>query len=797
MSLADIRKEALKSSKHLLQKWLPEGKITGDEFVAGNPNREDKNPTSFKINIVTGKWSDFAVLDTDSEGGDIVSYYQYIKGGVDVKEAERAIRKDIKVIGRLGNTDISAAIKVERKPKGVSAQLPDDIKFPELIRDCEPVAASWPYHAASGDIVFYVAKLINVDGKKEVLPATLNHNGVVSLGLPYFEGGTPLYNRHLFKSGMRVVFGEGEKVADHLQSLYPNHIAITSQGGSSALFKSDLQPLWEASEIIIFQDADEPGKKYAMQLGIISLLKNIATLILDVHALGWSDGQDVADFHDLGDLDYEGHIQPFSEWFSKQPDILKCAAVVSALAGVSVNEYEMLRKPAAEEFEIRVSFLDKEVAKIRPHTEVKEEEVEPDLTPEEIAERRAVLWLEIKHIAELPNILEEVVNVCHDSLNVVGEGQLIELLYMGIVSRLLKAMGDCPVSIFCKGSSSGGKSYVMGIVLSLFREIDTWIQFGSMSQKAMIYDQDTDYRRKILFFPEINQFMQDQDSDLTMMVKTILSEHKLNHRVVETDPITGERRTVNIYKEGPIGLFAGTTRDFTDAEIETRVTSVYVNESLDHTKAILKGVAQSKASPISISDPAILDVWDIWHKFDEWLAMHPTHMVAIPYFPAIVEALGNMPVRFRRDIPHGLSGLIKASALIHCATREQSDEGYVIANMADYEYARAAIEPSLSLAANPGETPACAMVLNWIIKNINALSSKDKGVLKVASRDIARDLGVNQSTVSRHIGSLIKSNQLKNKEVNKGKPYQLLLGPETSHESSHVLPTREQVFGSG
>ena len=117
--------------------------------------------------------------------------------------------------------------------------------------------------------------------------------------------------------------------------------------------------------------------------------------------------------------------------------------------------------------------------------------------------------------------------------------------------------------------------------------------------------------------------------------------------------------------------------------------------------------------------------------------------------------------------------------------------------LADYEYARTAIEPSLSLAANPGETPACAMVLNWIIKNINALSVTDKGVLKVASRDIARDLGVNQSTVSRHIGSLIKSNQLKNKEVNKGKPYQLLLGPETSHESSHVLPTREQVFGSG
>jgi hypothetical protein len=627
-----------------------------------------------------------------------------------------------------------------------------------------------------------------------VFPATLDHNGVVSLGLPHFPEGTPLYNCHRLKSGGIVVFGEGEKVADYLQKLYPDHVVMTSQGGSGALFKSDLQPLWEASEIIIFPDADEPGKKYAMQLGIIAQLKNIMVLILDVSAMGWKDGDDAADFPDLNAKDLEKYIRPFYEYFAEQSDKVRFNAVVLALAGVPSCEYEMLRKRASSEFEIRVGILDKAVVKLRPQIEDEEEDyVSPDLTPEEKAARRLELWPDVKLIAELPNILDEVVDVCHKVLGVVGEAALIKLLYMAVVSCILRAMGDCPVSIFCKGSSSGGKSYVMGIVLSLFREFDTWLRFGSMSQKAMIYDQDTDYRHKVLFFPEINQLMQDQDSDLTMMVKTILSEHELNHRVVETDPASGERRTVNIHKEGPIGLFAGTTRDFTDAEIETRVLSVYVNESQDHTKAILKGSALSKVSPVSIGDANIVAIREAWHKFDEWIAMHPNHMVSIPFFSSIVDALEHMPVRFRRDIPHGLSGLIKASALIHCATREVNKEGHVIANLDDYDNAREAIEASLSLAADPAETPACTMILNWVIKKIGGLTPDGKGILKVTSRDIAQDLGVNQSTVSRHIASLIKSSQLKNKEMNKGRPYQLQLGSAMSHATGGILPTKEQV----
>ncbi len=59
----------------LLQSWLPGGKVIGHEYVVKNPLRNDKNAGSFRINLNTGKWADFA---TDDKGGDLVSLYAYL-----------------------------------------------------------------------------------------------------------------------------------------------------------------------------------------------------------------------------------------------------------------------------------------------------------------------------------------------------------------------------------------------------------------------------------------------------------------------------------------------------------------------------------------------------------------------------------------------------------------------------------------------------------------------------------------------------------------------------------------------
>ena len=65
-----INRAALAALLAILDRWLPDGRVEGREYVACNPRRSDRRPGSFKINLVTGKWADFA---TGDKGGDVIS----------------------------------------------------------------------------------------------------------------------------------------------------------------------------------------------------------------------------------------------------------------------------------------------------------------------------------------------------------------------------------------------------------------------------------------------------------------------------------------------------------------------------------------------------------------------------------------------------------------------------------------------------------------------------------------------------------------------------------------------------
>jgi len=59
----------------ILQRWLPDGKRQGREFVAKNPTRADRTRGSFSINLVNGKWADFA---TEDRGIGVISLAAYL-----------------------------------------------------------------------------------------------------------------------------------------------------------------------------------------------------------------------------------------------------------------------------------------------------------------------------------------------------------------------------------------------------------------------------------------------------------------------------------------------------------------------------------------------------------------------------------------------------------------------------------------------------------------------------------------------------------------------------------------------
>ncbi len=77
---------ARRNAEAVVRAFLPDGRREGNEWVARNPRRPDKTLGSFKVNLVTGKWSDFASGD---KGGDLVGLVAYLLA---VSQRDAAIR---------------------------------------------------------------------------------------------------------------------------------------------------------------------------------------------------------------------------------------------------------------------------------------------------------------------------------------------------------------------------------------------------------------------------------------------------------------------------------------------------------------------------------------------------------------------------------------------------------------------------------------------------------------------------------------------------------------------------------
>jgi hypothetical protein len=86
IAFSRIAEAALDCSHTIVQRWLPDGKRSGTEWVSRNPTRDDRHPGSFKVNLATGAWADFATSDA---GADLVSLAAYL---FQLRQGEAALR---------------------------------------------------------------------------------------------------------------------------------------------------------------------------------------------------------------------------------------------------------------------------------------------------------------------------------------------------------------------------------------------------------------------------------------------------------------------------------------------------------------------------------------------------------------------------------------------------------------------------------------------------------------------------------------------------------------------------------
>jgi hypothetical protein len=89
IDFALVNRVALRELPVLLARWLPGGKRHGSEYVVRNPKRQDRRPGSFKVNLVTARWCDFA---TGDRGGDAISLAAYLSGLTQFEAAQHLAR---------------------------------------------------------------------------------------------------------------------------------------------------------------------------------------------------------------------------------------------------------------------------------------------------------------------------------------------------------------------------------------------------------------------------------------------------------------------------------------------------------------------------------------------------------------------------------------------------------------------------------------------------------------------------------------------------------------------------------
>lgn len=288
IDFSQISAEALPYLPTLLPDILPGGRVIGHEYtcgdIAGNPGK------SFKVNLNTGKWADFAGA---VRGGDPVSLVAAVRG-VPQGEAARWLAD------WLGLDHPAPAI---RQPKPTTTGTWTTIPAPtppaaiHHPRHGNP-SATWEYRGMAGELMGIVCRFDQPDGKKEVVPYTHGIDATGEAGWKWksWPEPRPLYglDRLAQRPDAPVIVTEGEKSANAAQRLAPAVTVVTWPGGCNAVAKADFSPL-KGRRVAIWPDADEPGHKAAKAVAQAALMAGAPEVSIIEPPPDKANGWDLAD----------------------------------------------------------------------------------------------------------------------------------------------------------------------------------------------------------------------------------------------------------------------------------------------------------------------------------------------------------------------------------------------------------------------------------------------------------------------------------------------------------------------
>ena len=338
---------ALECAEEILEHWLPDGELTGQEYKALNPIRNDNSIGSFSINVVKGVWADFSM---DDRGADLISLIAYLEDGITQPAAAKKILEFI--------AGMPTEYGAKRSEVGKNAEAPPEFTpIMPVPKDAKlrtkyfgpnlgSPTSTWDYKDASGNLLCSVHRFDPVTGKFYT-PETYcqNSTGHMQWKLQGPPIPRPAYGLDLLaaRPDAPVLFTEGEKAADAAQRLFPHFVAVTTMNGAKSPEKTDFSP-FQGRKVYIAPDNDEAGFAYKDRL--IVLLQGVGAEVVGVMRIELlaRDGISLAQGDDLADAETNG-------W------------TVEALAALGDDLWEKLPIPTKsniEKVELPAAIKDKE-----------------------------------------------------------------------------------------------------------------------------------------------------------------------------------------------------------------------------------------------------------------------------------------------------------------------------------------------------------------------------------------------------------------------------------------------------
>jgi len=311
-----------------LREWVPDGELSGNEYSMLNTTRADNEKGSFKINIKTGKWKDFATTE-GSDKGDIVALYAYLNGLT--AEQGKALNELIKKYNfGTANTPKPKAAKPPKKNDGWelitpvpgnAPPPPSAIKVNEEIGVIAP-SFRYDYKNEAGKLLGHVYRFDTAEhpklSKKEFRPMFYWRD---ANGFQKWRASAPVDNRPLYGLDLlgkypekTVLLVSGEKCVCAVKYIfgqkYNNEkdwplIPVTWGFGDNGASKTDFKPL-QNREIIYWPDNDDSGRK-AMK----ALYVKFNGILLDIEhdEKGWDVADLVSENEDNALFDLHEYIK--------------------------------------------------------------------------------------------------------------------------------------------------------------------------------------------------------------------------------------------------------------------------------------------------------------------------------------------------------------------------------------------------------------------------------------------------------------------------------------------------------